>query len=110
VSRRTSRKKWKAKIKALNRWLRAVRNVKKVAEWWAILAWKMVGHYQYYGVSENYRGVWRYYQTAIRLAFKWINRRSQRKSYSWEEFERYLAHYPLPRPRLYHNLYTLANP
>jgi hypothetical protein len=49
-----------------------------------------------------------YYWLAVRLALKWLNRRSQRKSFSWAGFQKYLEHYPLPRPRIVHNLYTLS--
>ena len=40
-----------------------------------------------------------------RLLHKWLNRRSQRKSFTWKQLDDYLAHYPLPRPRIVHNLY-----
>lgn len=43
----------------------------------------------------------------IRLVFKWLNRRSQKKSYNWEQFKVYLLRHSLPKPRIYHNLYTL---
>lgn len=108
VGRRTSPKKFRAKLKALNRWLRGVRNQERLEQWWPKLAAKLAGHFRYYGVSGNYPALRRYYAAAVRLAFKWINRRSQKKSYNWEEFSRYLAHYPLPQPRIYHNLYTLS--
>ena len=47
------------------------------------------------------------YGLTIRLAFKWLNRRSQKKSYNWEQFNIYLFRYPFPKPKIYHNLYTL---
>ena len=55
---------------------------------------KLTGHYQYYGVSGNMRGIARFYRLALRLALKWLNRRSQRKSFSWAGFLAYLE--PLP--------------
>ena len=45
---------------------------------------------------------------ALRMALKWLNRRSQRRSFSWAGFSTYLKHYPLPTPRIVHNLYTLS--
>jgi hypothetical protein len=33
-----------------------------------------------------------------RLLFKWLNRRSQRRSFSWERFCQYLKRHPLPQP------------
>jgi len=108
VGRRTSRKKFRQKAKALNAWLKQIRNAFPVKEWWPILVAKLRGHYQYYGVSGNMPGIRRFYGLAIRLALKWLNRRSQRRSFNWAGFRAYLEHYPLPKPRIVHNLYTLS--
>jgi len=108
VGRRTSRKKFRKKCKELNAWLKRIRNFLPVKEWWATLAAKLRGHYQYYGVSGNMPSVQRYYRLAMRLALKWLNRRSQRRSFNWAGFDAYLKHYPLPKPRIVHNLYTLS--
>ena len=108
VGRRTSRKKFRKKCKELNLWFKHVRNFLPVKEWWPILAAKLRGHYQYYGVSGNMPSLQRFRHLALRLALKWLNRRSQRRSFSWEGFGTYLKHYPLPPPRIVHNLYTLS--
>ena len=108
VGRRTSRKKFRRKCKELNAWLKGTRNLLPTKEWWPILAAKLRGHYQYYGVSGNMPSLTRYYRIAIRLTLKWLNRRSQRHSFDWAGFHKYLEHYPLPKPRIVHNLYTLS--
>jgi len=108
VGRRTSRKKFRQKATELNGWLKQVRNMLPVKEWWPVLAAKLRGHYQYYGVSGNLSSVRRFYHLATRLALKWLNRRSQRRSFTEEGFRAYLAHYPLPQPCITHNLYTLS--
>jgi len=108
VGRRTSRKKFRKKCKELNLWLQRTRNLLPVKDWWPTLAAKLRGHYQYYGVSGNMPSLNRYYYLALRLALKWLNRRSQRHSFDWDGFTRYLEHYPLPTPRIVHNLYTLS--
>ena len=107
VGRTTNRKKFADKIKEMNTYLKAVRNTAKPADWWPVLASKLRGHYQYYGVSGNYRGIQSFYFKTIRYAFKWLNRRSQKKSFNWEQFRFYLKRYPLPLPEIRHNLYTL---
>ena len=48
VGRRTSKKKFRAKIKAMNEWLKSVRNAVKLKEWWVVLRLKLLGHYRYY--------------------------------------------------------------
>jgi group II intron reverse transcriptase/maturase len=108
VGRRTSRKKFRKKCQELNLWLKRTRNAHPAKAWWPILAAKLRGHYQYYGVSGNMPSLHRYYRLALRLALKWLNRRSQRRSFSWAGFYKYLEHYPLPTPRIVHNLYTLS--
>ena len=108
VGRRTSKKKFRAKIKAMNEWLKSVRNAVKLKEWWAVLRLKLLGHYRYYGLSGNFKGIERYYLRVLALVYKWINRRSQRRSYNRRGFAQYLGHYPIPKPRIYRNLYTLS--
>ena len=108
VGHQTSRKKFRKKCSELNDWLKAVRNRSQVKEWWQVLKAKLMGHYQYYGISGNMRLLSRYYGLTVRLAMKWLNRRCQKHSFSWEGFEAYLKHYPLPKPRIVHDLYTLS--
>ena len=106
VGRKTSRKKYTAKCRAMNAWLKAVRNQVKTKEWWKILIAKLRGHFQYYGVSENYKGIARFYKVTIRMVRKWMNRRSQKRKMSWDRFTKYLEHYPLPKPRIVHSFYV----
>lgn len=108
VGRKTSRSKFCKKIKDMNTWLKSIRNAMVTKQWWKILAAKIRGHIQYYGVSENYRGVDQYYTEVLRLVRYWLNRRSQKKKMSWERFSRYLEHYPLPKPRIVHSFYMVT--
>jgi group II intron reverse transcriptase/maturase len=106
IGRRTSRKKYVAKCKEMNDWLGKIRNKVETKEWWKILNAKLRGHIQYYGVSENYAGVAKFCKTTVRLAHKWLNRRSQKKRMSWAKFIHYLKHYPLPKPKIVHSFYV----
>ena len=106
VGRKTSRKKFAAKCKAMNAWLKAVRNQGVTKDWWKTLAAKLRGHFQYYGVSENCASLVRYYHVTLRMVKKWLNRRSQKRKMNWERFADYLRHYPLPKPRIVHSFYT----
>ena len=106
VGRKTSRKKFATKCRELNLWLKKIRNKVKTKEWWVTLQAKLRGHYQYYGVSENFDGIKRYYQFAIKIVRKWLNRRSQKRKMSWEKYTAYLQHYPLPKPKIVHSFYT----
>lgn len=108
LSRKTKSKKLKEKLKNLNLWMKAVRNRMSLKEWWLILKVKLLGHYRYYGVSGNARALWNYHERATELAFKWVNRRSQKRSYIWPGFQKFLKWNPLPQPKIYHNLYAFA--
>ena len=108
VGRRTAAKKFCKKVRELKQWFKATRNLLRIGELWKLLRAKLCGHYQYYGISGNYAGINRYYRIAVRMAFKWLNRRSQRKSFNWEQFAAYLEKYPLPKPRIMHRLYGLS--
>lgn len=101
VKVKTSQKRLRKKLKEMNQWLRSHRTVHEFkTEYWNTLAKKLSGHYQYYGRIGNIRMVKAYYHKTIRLAFKWLNRRSQRQSHNWEQFWKFLKYNPLPQPRI----------
>ena len=106
LGRKTSRKKFSAKCREMNDWLKSIRNQVKTKDWWKILAAKLRGHIQYYGVSENYASIARFYKLTIKMVRKWLNRRSQKRKMSWAKFTEYLEHYPLPKPRIVHKFYV----
>lgn len=106
VVRKTSAKKFRAKVKDLNLRLKSIRNLVPTKDWWKILSAKLRGHYEYYGISENYRSIYKFYGLAIKLAKKWMNRRSQKKAMSWGKMIKYLVLYPLPKPSIKHNFYV----
>ncbi len=109
LGRKTARGKFIQKMKAMNMWLKDVRNAVKLKQWWTVLAMKVAGHYRYYGVSGNSYCIRTFYSQTVKLAYKWINRRSQKKSYNWTQFNRFLQFNPLPKPKIYHQLYTLSS-
>ena len=107
LGRKTSRKKFTQKMKDMNIWLKSIRNLVELKIWWKVLGQKLLGHYRYYGMSGNIRWLQNFYYQTVRLVFKWINRRSQRKSYNWDQFLRFILFNPLPKPKIYHSLYDL---
>ena len=62
---------------------------------------KLVGHFRYYGVTDNSPGISSFLHIVTGLLFKWLNRRSQRNSYTWENFKKLLSVYPLQKARIY---------
>lgn len=104
VKRKTSRKKFKAKVKAFKLWLRAVRNL-GTEEIMKAVRRKLIGHYTYYGITDNSQMMDTYRFQVSKLLFKWLNRRSQRRSFSFEKFNLFLKRNPLPVPKIYVNIY-----
>jgi group II intron reverse transcriptase/maturase len=99
---KTSRKKAILAERSLNEFLKTNRD----KEIWDLLKAKLRGHYNYYGVSGNFAAIHSYYEKVILLVYKWKNRRSQKKSFNWEGYKRYLLINPLPKPKLTYALYN----
>lgn len=108
LGRKTKRKKFISKCKDMTDWLRGIRNTNKPKVWWQTLNSKLRGHFQYYGVSGNYKAIKAFYQHTVRTLYKWLNRRSQKHSMNWENFNKYLECYPIVKPKIHHNFYTLS--
>ena len=93
------------KLKETKEWMKKIRSKLKLKEWWPTLKFKLIGHYNYFGVSGNYRCLRQFYNQIVGMVFKWVNRRSQKKSMSFEIFCNYLQRNPLPIPRICYVLY-----
>jgi len=109
LGRKTSSIKFRQKIKEMNEWLKKVRNLVKLKEWWPVLGIKLLGHYRYYGISGNIRELRKFYIQTSKLAYKWINRRSQKKSYTYKRYCRFVKYNPLPKLKIYHLTYALSS-
>ena len=53
-----------------------------------------------YGVRGNSRSLSCFYGQCQRLMFKWLNRRSQKRSYTWDEFDALIRRSAIPLPRI----------
>jgi len=102
---RTRAKTIRAKLKKVTTWIKLVRNRHPVKTVWKIFIAKVRGHIQYYGVSHNSRWVEKFIHQAAKIMFKWLNRRSQRKSFTWEEFDLFIQANPVPPVRVAHCLF-----
>ena len=102
---KTSGKRLRVKLKRVNAWARSVRSRYRLTAIWKTFCAKVRGHIRYYAVSFNYSAVWRFVWRATWIVFKWLNRRSQRRSFTWEQFMLFVAANPLPALRIYHPLF-----
>ena len=97
VRRRTTAKKFRASLKAMKTWLMAARSL-PLAAIVTLPGRKLQGYWNYYGVIGNSERLTRYAHEVKGLVFKWLNRRSQRKSYTWPAFTAAWASWKLPPP------------
>jgi len=97
---KTSKKKFRNKIKVMKEWIKYHRTM-RLEEMFKIVNAKLRGHYQYYGVTDNTKAVKNFLQQTKWLLFKWLNRRSQRKSYTLDTFYNGLLRtFPLMEPSI----------
>jgi RNA-directed DNA polymerase len=95
----------RSKLKKVNEWARENRNKAPLKDIWKTFCAKLRGHIQYYGVSFNSRAIITFRQESVRIMFKWLNRRSQKKSFKWEQFELFMMKYPPPEVVVVHHFF-----
>jgi len=100
LGRKTIGRRMRRSLMAVNDKLRRMRNALPFRKLYVHLCRILQGYYNYYGFAGNYATLNRFKYAVERMWFKWINRRSQRKSFNWEEFRELLKRYPLPEPRI----------
>lgn len=108
MGHKTSKENLQRKLREIKTWLRSIRGFLRLKDWWPVLKAKLTGHYNYFGISGNYRCIARFYSQVKSMMFKWINRRSQKKSMTFEVYLNYLQLNPLPEPKICYALYTLS--
>ena len=92
---KTNSKRMGMKLKEMNKWLKENKILPpKVLI--MKLNQKLSGHYNYYGLTYNVRSLMNFRYNTERLLHKWLNRRSQRRSYTWEQFRMMHVNYFSP--------------
>lgn len=104
MKRKTISKRLTAKLTVYKEWLMKNRTL-PTPEILKTTARKLNGHYGYYGVTDNSRGISAYYYAVRGILHKWLNRRGKKGCCSWEKFGKLLSRYPLPQPRILVNLF-----
>jgi len=97
---KTCKKRFRSKARKLYLWIKDNRTL-PLQELFKRLNRKLKGHYQYYGVTDNAKGIREYRNIAMRSLYKWLNRRSQKRSYTWNTFyDGLLKTFPLAEPKI----------
>ncbi|QGN78982.1 Group II intron-encoded protein LtrA [Piscirickettsia salmonis] len=102
---KSSGKRLRSKLKKISEWMKKNRNKYPLRKLWEILCSKLKGHVQYYGVSFNADGVGLFLYKARRIFYKWVNRRSQRKSFNWGKFSLFVKRFPMPKAKVCHKFF-----
>ena len=106
VKRKTSRKKFSKKLKEVHRKIGEMRTM-KTKDIVHKLNEILVGYFHYYGITDNSRSIKSFRYEVMKSLFYWLNRRSQKTSYSWTEFLYMLDNnHPLAEAKLYVSIYA----
>lgn len=101
---RTSKKKLKTKKQIAKEWIKENMH-KPLSEIIGKLNRKLVGHYRYYGITNNIKSLIQFYRYIIIQLYKKLLRRSQRRKLNFKKFDSLLKYYGLVKPRIYVSLY-----
>ena len=61
---------------------------------------KLQGHYNYYGIAGNSKGIEQFFDGTMRIWYRCLNRRSQHRSYTWEGFKEMTKQYGILKPKV----------
>ena len=100
VKRRTSRKKLGESLSRFTQWAKRASHVLRKGEMLMEARIRVMGHLGYYAITDNLVRCDAYVYRAMRILQKWLNRKSQRKAYTWEGFKQALAWVDWPQARL----------
>ena len=65
---------------------------------------KLHGHYNYYGITFNSKGLDSYFVQVKRILHKWLNRRGGNSVWPWDRFIQLVNEWiPLFKPKIYHS-------
>lgn len=106
VMRKTSKKKLKASLSRFTAWVKQNMH-EKLAVLLKRLNSKLIGNYRYYGIADNITCLKKMRDIMKRVLYRYLNRRSQKKSYTWERYNNYLQHHPIAEPHVYVNIFKL---
>ncbi|WP_145353922.1 group II intron reverse transcriptase/maturase [Roseimaritima multifibrata] len=98
LKRKTSGKKYRQKLVELRKWFRSQLDT-PIGEMWQTLNAKLRGHYQYYGVNDNWPMLMAYRNRARVMVKRHLSRRSQSSYVNWTHLDRLSDRHPLANPR-----------
>lgn len=105
VKRKTSKKKLRKKSKEIYRLIQEIRN-QPVKEIIKKLNQILTGYFHYYGITDNSRSIGNFRYHVIKMLYYWLNKRSQKRSYTWKGYNDMLKVYPIVPAKIYVSVYA----
>lgn len=102
----TLSKKFKQKLSNFKEWIRASRRA-PLENIMDTVKRKLIGHYNYYGITDNSYCIRKYRSKVLYLLCKWLNRRSQRRRYINKSFAQMVKQYKVPYATIKVNFFTI---
>jgi len=94
VRRRTAPKTHKTTLRELYLWIKQNRSM-RLEHFMPLLKRKLIGIRNYFGLPDNSRSISRLYDFVLHSLYKWLNRRSQRRSFNWQGFKDMLSYFQI---------------
>ena len=94
----TSTEKFRSKVRAMRDWVERQRQQPLRVVWQTVNA-KLRGHYGYYAVSDNWPGLEAFRNAVMWILYQQLNRRSQRRSFTWEAWVAHVERAGLAKPQ-----------
>jgi RNA-directed DNA polymerase len=107
IKRKTAKDRLSRAITRIGQWCRDFRHL-PLGEQHRQLSLKLRGHYEYYGITGNAWMLARFLRAAQWRWHYWLNRRSQRRDWTWERFMRFMRARPLPPAIPVHSTWRYA--
>lgn len=101
VKRKTMKNRLSRTLRAIADWCRKNRH-KSIKEQHKILVQKLKGHDAYYGISGNFAALAVLRMWVTKIWHKWLSRRSRKAYLVWEQMQKLMKAYPLPKARIVH--------
>ncbi len=110
VKLKTAKDRFTRAVRSIDHWCRDNRHL-PISEQHKKLNEKLRGHYAYYGVTGNSAALSRFLHEVGPRWRRWLNRRNNLRSMTWEKFSAILRRYPLaPARAVRSTLRRAANP
>lgn len=105
VQRKTQKKKFNCAVAKIAIWCKRNRQA-PIEDQWKKLSQKVKGHYAYYGITGNAKGLSRFLFKVNQTWFKWLSRRDRSSGFTWSKMNTLLEKFPLPPIRVVHSVYA----